>query len=275
MLTLKKKHRKKLFLCGMLIVVLGLVGTALLLLFPPTDDAPSVPKLTPQTPTDPPREGYKPTDFYLDENGFMACLTADCDTGIDVSEYQKEVDWEKVKAAGVDFVFIRLGCRGSTEGNLYTDSMAKSHYEGAKAAGLQIGMYFYSQAITVEEAEEEAAFVLENMEGYTLDLPFIYDWEWGGEGSRTDIFAPGLQTVLCKAFCQDIAAGGLSPMIYFNKSQGLRELDLEELQDYPFWLALYDDTLDFPHTVSYWQYTDQGRVDGIEGNVDLNLRLPA
>ena len=272
---LKKRHRKKLFLYGMLIIVLGLIGAALLLLFPPKDDASSVPKLTPQAPTDPSEGGYQPTDFYLDENGFMACRTTDCDTGIDISEHQKEVNWEKVKAAGVDFVFIRLGYRGSTEGKLYTDSMVKSHYEGAKAAGLQIGMYFYSQAITVEEAKEEAAFVLENMADYTLDLPFIYDWEWGGEGSRTDIFAPGLQTELCEAFCRDIAAGGLSPMIYFNKSQGLRELDLEKLRDYPFWLALYDDTLDFPHTVSYWQYTDCGHVDGIEGNVDLNLRLPS
>lgn len=209
----------------------------------------------------------------MDENGYMTCLTGKYATGIDVSEHQAQADWERVKAAGIDFVFIRVGGRGTTEGGLYLDSMTKHHYEGAKKAGLQVGMYFFSQAITVEEAKEEAAFVLKHMTDYELDLPLVYDWEWGGNGSRTTNMTKELLTDITEAFCQAISHAGYLPMIYFNESQGLEQLDLQQLGTYPFWLAMYDGGMDFPHTVDYWQYTPSGTVDGIEGNVDLNIRL--
>ncbi len=234
---------------------------------------PAIPPILPDTTEIEGSVSYSPEDFVQNEKGFMTCLTREYATGIDVSEYQRDIDWEKVKEDGISFVFIRLGGRGTTEGNLYTDSMAESHYRGAKEAGLQVGMYFYAQAITKEEAEEEAAFVLEHVAGYALDLPFVYDWEWGGQGSRTSNMGSQQLTEITETFCQAISQGGLSPMIYFNESQGLDQLDLKRLSGYPFWLAMYDGKMDFPYEVDYWQYSATGHVAGIEGTVDLNIHL--
>ena len=255
-----------------LLAVTG-IAVAVLLCFVLRPNDPAIPSTLPDTPEPEGSAPYRPEDFAKNERGFMTCLTGEYATGIDVSEYQRNVDWEKVKQDGISFVFIRLGGRGTTEGSLYTDSMAESHYRGAKGAGLQVGMYFYAQAITKEEAEEEAAFVLEHTAGYDLDLPFVYDWEWGGQGSRTSDMGAKQLTEITETFCQAISRGGLSPMIYFNESQGLEQLDLERLSDYPFWLAMYDGKLDFPYEVDYWQYSASGQVAGIEGAVDLNIHL--
>ena len=222
--------------------------------------------------TEPPSY-YNPADFQLDENGFMTCLTADYAAGIDVSFYQGEIDWQQVRDAGVEFVFIRLGGRGTTEGKLYEDEKAQQYYEEAKAAGLQVGAYFYSQAVTPKEAEEEAWFVLQKAAKWELDLPVAYDWEWGGEGSRTDGMDPQMLTQCCISFCTVIQNAGLSPMIYFNAFQGINQMELERLQQYPFWLAMYDAPMEFPYRVDCWQYSAAGTVPGIDGPVDLNIQL--
>ncbi len=193
--------------------------------------------------------------------------------GMDVSEYQGEIDWHTVADSGIRFVFIKVGSRGTTEGNLYPDSMAQSYYAGAKDAGLQVGAYFFSQAITVEEAEAEAQFALEQISGWKLDLPVVYDWEWGGDGSRTTGVSQDTLTQCAESFCKIIADAGLAPMLYFNEYQGLAQMDLERLSQYPFWLAQYDGELTFPHPFSYWQYTCTGTVPGISGNVDLNIQI--
>ena len=267
MLTKIKKYSKQLILTGKLILAFVLVlGVALLLHFL-SQKAPE-----PET-NEPVNTTPNSSDFLLDEHGYMTSQTGEYSTGIDVSEYQQNVDWDKVHASGIEFVFIRIGGRGTTEGGLYADSMAKDHYDGAKSAGLQVGMYFYSQAITPEEAAEEAEYVLSLLNGYSLDLPLVYDWEWGGEDSRTTSMEKELLTEITETFCETVSAAGIAPMIYFNESQGLDQLDLERLKDYPFWLALYDGTMDFPYAVDYWQYSPKGRVDGIEGDVDLNIRL--
>ena len=214
---------------------------------------------------------YQPEDFVLGKQGFMECVTNPYSTGIDVSVYQGQIDWQKVKAQGVDFVFIRLGNRGTTEGELYADEMAQSYYSGAKSAGLQVGAYFFSQAISVEEAVEEAEFALTLVEGWELDLPIVYDWEYIGKDARTGKMKRKLLTDCTLAFCQTIEAAGKQPMIYFNESQGKDLLYLDQLQQYPFWLAKYNGELDFPYRVDYWQYTETGKVDGITGEVDLNI----
>lgn len=269
MLTKTKKYSKQLILAGKLILAFVLVlGVALLLYFLSSKAPVPEPKSNETTQTSP-----NPVDFVLDDHGYMTSQTGEYRTGIDISEYQQEVDWNKVRAAGIEFVFIRIGGRGTTEGGLYADSMTKTHYDGAKEAGLQVGMYFYSQAITTEEAKEEADFVLSLLTGYALDLPLVYDWEWGGEDSRTTGMEKELLTEITETFCETVSDAGISPMIYFNESQGLDQLDLERLKSYPFWLALYDGTMDFPYAVDYWQYTPKGQVDGIEGDVDLNIRL--
>lgn len=216
---------------------------------------------------------YKPQDFVLTEDGFMTCHAADTQLGIDVSGFQGSIDWEQVKNAGVDFVFIRVGGRGTTEGGLYSDDQAQSYYEGAKQAGLAVGAYFFSQAITPKEAQEEAWFVLELVKDWKLDLPVVYDWEWVSDDSRTAEMTGQLLTHCTQVFCQTVENAGLTPMIYFNYNQGLELLDLEQLSDYPFWLALYEPSVNFPYRVDFWQYSCTGSVPGIQGDVDLNLCL--
>lgn len=214
---------------------------------------------------------YEPEDFVLGKQGFMECVTNPYSTGIDVSSYQGQIDWQAVKAEGVDFVFIRIGYRGSTEGALYADESAQSYYEGAKAAGLQVGAYFFSQSVSVEEAVEEAEFSLSLVEGWELDLPIVYDWEYIDKDARTGKMKRKTLTECTLAFCQTIEKAGQKPMIYFNESQGQDLLYLDQLQQYPFWLAKYSGALDFPYQVDYWQYTETGKVDGISGGVDLNI----
>ncbi len=224
-----------------------------------------------QAPTVPEATGYFRTEkFTLEENGFMT-YTGDYTTGIDVSDYQGEIDWQQVKSCGVSFVIIKIGSRGTTEGKLYPDVRAREYYDGAKAAGLQVGAYFFSQAVTPQEAREEAAFALEQIEGWILDFPVAYDWEWGGEESRTTGLDRDTLTQCAQAFCEAIETGGFTPMLYFNESQGLEQMDLERLQSYPFWLAQYDGELTFPHPIAFWQYSQSGTVAGIQGPVDLNI----
>lgn len=266
----QRKNQKQLLwisiavLAAMLLVLVGVYAAM-------NNAEPPPPPETPEETL--PASYYNPEDFQLDENGFMSCLTADYETGIDVSFYQGEIDWQQVKAAGVEFVFIRVGSRGTTEGKLYADEMAQQYYQGAKDAGLQVGAYFYSQAVTPKEAEEEAWFVLDQIANWELDKPVAYDWEWGGQDSRTDGIDPYMLNLCCVSFCNIIENAGLQPMIYFNAYQGLEQMDLPFLQDIPFWLAMYDTPMEFPYRVDYWQYTAEGTIPGIEGIVDLNIHL--
>lgn len=218
---------------------------------------------------------YTADDFVLNSDGFMECVSVPFTTGIDVSVYQGEIDWQKVKDAGVEYVFIRVGGRGSSSGALYEDDNAQANYKGAKKAGLQVGAYFFSQAISEEEAREEAEFALQQIKKWQLDLPLAYDWEWAEKGSRTDDMNGKLLTRCTLAFCQAVEAAGIQPMIYFNESQALDMLELDALQQYPFWLAMYDGAMEFPYRVDYWQYSETGKVDGITGKVDLNIFLPS
>ncbi len=192
-------------------------------------------------------------------------------TGIDVSGYQGDIDWQKVRDSGIRFVFIKVGSRGTTEGGLYPDTYAQGYYEGAKAAGLLVGAYFFSQAITPQEAKEEARFALKQIDGWALDLPLAYDWEWGGEDSRTTGLSRETLTQCALDFCEIIENHGYSAMLYFNESQGLEQMELTALSQYPFWLAQYDGEMNFPHAISFWQYSQAGTVDGIDGPVDLNI----
>ena len=273
---LKKKLKKNPLLWGSLCTVaaMALILLSVFLLMdgtePPVSQA--EPILIEETPRDIP---YAPEDFVLNKEGFMECVSQPFTTGIDVSVYQGEIDWQAVKAAGVEYVFIRVGGRGSQNGTLYVDDNAQNNYEGAKKAGLQVGAYFFSQAISVEEAQEEAEFALAQVKNWNMDLPLAYDWEWSEKGSRTDTMKRRLLTDCTEAFCQVIENAGLQPMIYFNVSQGLDMLDLEKLQKYPFWLAMYDGAMDFPYRVDYWQYSESGTVDGIDAKVDLNIYLPS
>ena len=212
-------------------------------------------------------------DFVM-ENGRMRCLAMDAVTGIDVSNWQGQVDWQQVKDAGIDFVMIRFARRGSTEGGLYEDESARRNYEGAKQAGLKVGGYFFSQAISPGEAEEEARFVLAMIDGWQLDMPLVYDWEFTSSPARTDHIDRRTVTDCALAFCRTVEKAGRQPMIYFNANPAVANLYLAELTDYPFWLAQYADTMDYPYRVDMWQYTDSGKIPGIDAEVDLNLYFP-
>lgn len=218
---------------------------------------------------------YGPEDFLL-RDGFMQLAEGETVTGIDVSYYQKAIDWQQVAAAGIDFVIVRLGCRGYETGNLIVDQRVQEYLQGAREAGLRIGAYFYSQAINPEEAAEEARFAMEILDGFQLDMPIAYDWEYVSDTARTANM-DGRTLMDCTiAFCDTVRAGGYEPLVYFNPHMSEVYLDLAALQEkgYPFWLAHYTDAMTFPYRVEMWQYSYTGQVPGITGNVDLNILLP-
>ena len=213
---------------------------------------------------------YTPADFAT-VDGYVTCTAGPTRRGVDVSEYQEDVDWDQVKAAGFDFAFIRIGYRGYSVGRIKPDDCARENLAGAKAAGLDVGVYFYAQAISPEEAAEEARWCLDFLNGEKLDLPVVYDWEWVGTDARTGAMDRETLTECVQTFCEAIKDGGYSPMIYFNTHVSQDLLDLKALQRYHFWLAQYKTQLDYPHQIDLWQYTETGKVPGIEGNVDIDL----
>ena len=261
---------------GLILSVCLVVGVFVLLR--PASEEPSLPPptettaaTTEATTLPPPTENvFTPLDFGYDGE-YLTCLTAPSIRGIDVSAYQENIDWEQVKASGVEFVMIRVGFRGSQQGVLFEDQCAQNHYQGARAAGLKVGGYFFSQAISTAEAEEEAEYAMQITKDWVLDMPLAYDWEIIGPEERTKVVDARLLTDISKAFCEKIEAAGLETMVYFNPEQSNKQMHLEELTDYGFWLAMYTDHMDYQYKVDMWQYTCTGSIPGIEGNADINL----
>lgn len=213
---------------------------------------------------------YGPEDFVYDGQ-YLTCAAGSAVLGVDVSSHQQEVDWAQVKEAGMEFAMIRIGYRGYTQGGLNADEFADENLRGASAAGLQVGAYFYSQAISVEEALEEAEFCIELLQGHDLDLPVVFDWEYVSADARTGDMDSQTLTACAQAFCQRIEDAGYDAMVYFNPHIAQEYLNLEELSAYPFWLALYSDSMTYPYQVEMWQYTQNGNVPGISGDADINL----
>lgn len=196
-------------------------------------------------------------------------------TGIDVSVFQGDIDWDAVKNDGIDFVMLRVGYRGyGQKGIMGKDDKFDSNYEGAKKAGLKVGAYFFSQATNESEAREEAAFVLDAVRDCPLDYPIAYDWEFVDNGeARTNGMTSEDITVCAKAFCEAIKSAGKVPVIYFNCETGYFNYDLPQVKDYDFWLAEYYDTPSFYYNYKMWQYSKTGSVDGISGDVDMNISI--
>ncbi len=242
----------------------------------PADPPPT--RLPPETePTLPPPDPnpYGALDFQYDENNYLKLLDGESITGIDISSYQEEIDFEAVKASGVDFVIIRLAYRGYETGRIVFDKYAHENLEAAAAAGLDIGVYFFSQAISPEEAEQEAYFVLSAIDDYDITMPIVFDWESVSDpNARTANMDRETLTKCCKAFLETIDAAGEWPMLYFNRRQASRYIDISALKEYDFWLAAYTDRMDFPYRIKMWQYTNEGSVPGIIGNVDINVFFP-
>ncbi len=216
-----------------------------------------------------------PSLFTLLDNGRYVYADSSVHTsaGIDVSTFQGDVDWAAVKADGIDFVMLRVGYRGyGAEGKLGEDERFQANYAAAAAAGLKIGVYFFSQAVTPAEAKEEAEFVLQRIKGLKLDYPIAYDWEAiDYDQARTDGMSSAEISACAAAFCDRIAKERYDVLIYFNRELGYFNYDLSIVKDYHFWLAEYLEKPSFVYDYKMWQYTRNGKVAGIEGNVDLNI----
>lgn len=191
--------------------------------------------------------------------------------GIDVSKWNKEIDWDKVKAAGVDFAIIRVGYRGSSTGSLVEDPYFVQNIRGAAAAGIKTGVYFFTQAVNEVEAVEEASVVLSLIRDYALDYPVFIDTEGAGGDGRADGLDPETRTLVCEAFCTTIENAGYKAGVYASRNWLNHNLNTERLESYHIWLAEYRSVPLYQGYYQLWQYTSKGKIDGIQGNVDMNI----
>lgn len=243
---------------------------------PETILEPTISETQPENPTIPPdRNPYDRYDFQYNRHNYLLLQNLNSSPGVDVSAHQGSINWKAVQASGIEFAMIRLGYRGYGSGKLVEDEYARQNLTGAREAGLDIGAYFFSQALNIQEADEEIEFMLNILGDQRLDMPIILDWEVPAADARTagKMDARTLTDIQLH-FCSVMAQKGYQPMVYFNWHQSENLYYLSELEDYPFWLALYQDRMTYPWKVEMWQYSDQGRVPGIDGNVDLNVYMP-
>ncbi len=207
--------------------------------------------------------------------------------GVDVSDHQGAIDWNAVASDGIDFAMVRLGNRGYTEGGLSLDERFNGNLNGAQAAGLDTGVYFFSQALTSDEAREEAEFVLENLDGRNLQMPVVFDHETiAGKSGRADNISGDALVECATAFCEVVEAAGYETMVYGNRkdlsrfspidgSKASASTLAETLGGRSVWFAEYGDPAPTaPFDITIWQYADDGRVAGIDTAVDLNILLP-
>ena len=242
---------------------------------PETTAAPPTEETDPLETIPPEANPYTKRDFQYNGNNYLLCQAQSSYPGVDVSSFQGDIDWEQVADSGIRFAIVRLGYRGwGKAGKLVVDEKALQNLEGARNAGLQVGAYFFSQALTIEEVDQEIAFMLDILGDFGLDMPIVFDWEIPVPEARTANMDPRTLTDLQKHFCEVMTAKGYTPMIYFNWNMSSNLLYLNELEEYPFWLALYQDRMTYPYRVEMWQYTDRGQVPGIYGEVDINVYIP-
>ena len=225
------------------------------------------------------RDGYAVTGLqlidgkysYFDENGVRAAAV-----GVDVSTYNEEIDWERVKAQGVDFAIIRVGGRGWTSGSIYSDLRCEAYLHGARKAGLRIGAYFYSTAVCEAEAVREADAALAVLRGRKLDLPIFYDVEFSGEypEGRADRLSAGQRTQNARAFCRRVESAGYRAGVYSGRYFYAASIDRMPLASFCLWMANYTrdglppaDARDY----RFWQFSDRKLVDGIRCGVDMNV----
>ncbi|MBR6472448.1 MAG: glycoside hydrolase family 25 protein [Firmicutes bacterium] len=192
---------------------------------------------------------------------------------IDVSYAQKDISWDRVASDGIDMAMIRLGYRGYSSGLLNLDEYFEQNIQGARDAGLEYGVYFFSQAVSVEEAREEAQFVIENIKGRKVTGPVAFDMEPIKGADRISYLTVEEKTAIADAFLSYIEKKGYTAMLYGNPKWLKNEVDLSRLTNYPLWLAHYTEMTGWPYKYVMWQYTDKGEVSGIEGDVDMSIRL--
>ena len=199
--------------------------------------------------------------------------------GIDVSKYNGDINWDKVKKDGVDFVIVRVGYRGyGKSGTLCTDPNYKANIEGALAAGIKVGVYYFTEALTTDEAREEAEFCISKIKDYNITLPVAIDYEYPTDGKNpigrmyNAKLTKAEATANVKAFCAAVKKAGYTPLVYANKSDLSSLINGKTIGNtYKVWLANYTTKTTYANSYEYWQYTSSGKVNGITGKVDCNF----
>ena len=220
---------------------------------------------------------YKDENFSYNENGLMEYRENGellSYAGIDVSAHNGDIDWRAVKDFGIDFAFIRIGGRGyGYEGVIYDDDYFYENLHEARSAGIMVGAYFYSTAITPEEAKKEAEYCLSRLNGVSLDYPLVFDWEVvdPSESPRNLEVEPDTLTKCARAFCDTVKEAGYVPSIYTDSKKAYFKFDLAVLSDVDIWYTYYNDKPNMYYNYTVWQYSSDGYVDGIQGNTDLNI----
>ena len=279
----KKKNRKnKSSRSGLLIAVLfaALILTVFFLfrfLRSHSAEATAEPEVSVSVAPTLPRSGLSAQCFGTSD-GYKTYVsdTVTAKLGVDISSHQDWVDWGALAESPVDFVILRAGYRGYGDGSVNIDAKFAENIAAARNAGLGVGIYFFSQALTPEEAEEEARTVLSQLADYQIDYPIYYDWEpISDENARTATISATEITACAQRFCQTVEQAGYRAGVYFNLDIALSYYHLTDLMDYEFWLAEYQDTPSYPFAFGMWQYTNEGSVPGVTGNVDMNLCFKA
>ncbi len=192
--------------------------------------------------------------------------------GVDISKYNGDVDFAELKESNIDFVMIRLGARGYGSGQILMDEKFNDNITKATEAGMDIGIYFFSQAITSDEAVEEANFVIQNLSNYNITYPIAFDMEYvQNDKARIEVLTREDKTNIARVFLDTIQNAGYTPMIYGTKEWLIKQIDLTKLTGYDIWLSQQEDVPDYPYQFQMWQYTLEGDVFGVSGEVDLNV----
>lgn len=219
-------------------------------------------------------------DNFKIMDGFMAYVDDEGNKishlGVDLSYHNSSVDFDELAASGVEFVMLRCGYRGYTEGGLVKDEKFDEYAREANRVGLKLGVYFFTQAVTMEEARDEAEFVIELIKDYDISYPVAIDTEHVPDsGARTNEneISDELRTQMLIEFCETIREEGYYPMVYASENWMRRNMDLSKLTEYDFWVPQYLDENDFLFDFTMWQYTEKGNAPGIEGEVDLDISM--
>ncbi|MBQ6319890.1 MAG: hypothetical protein IJI23_08950 [Lachnospiraceae bacterium] len=223
---------------------------------------------------DVPRNDYNLENNLINENGLLTYKDSKRESvkGVDLSKYNGTVDFTKLKEAGVGFAMLRLASRGYGSGKISLDEKFVEYAQNAQVAGIQIGAYFYSQAVNENEAVEEANYIVGAISGFNVKYPVAIDIERvSGDEARTDKLTNKERTSIVKMFCDTVKGYGYKPIIYASSEMLVGGLDLEELQDYDVWLADEKIPTEYPYRFGMWQYNTKGHIDGITGDIDLDI----
>lgn len=211
--------------------------------------------------------------YYFNESGVLSSKTV-----IDVSGYNGNIDWQAVKASGIDYAIIRVGYRGYYYGKLVLDSMFDKNMREATAAGIQVGAYIVTQAVNTQEAVEEASFIIEKCRSYNVTLPLVIDVEWAGSeedgDGRGNLISVSERTAVINAFAQTVNNAGYTPMVYANKNWLNNYIYANDIVSFcRVWVAQYNSECTYDKRFNMWQFTSSGNIGGISGNVDINAWL--